>query len=536
MPNIANLRWIQTFVANLSPRKGFLLSFALGFVIRLIPELLSFPYPIGFDTIYYAAMIKRGAIWQDWTSAFSMWLFNAIVIPIHQITRLDPFILLKLVTPLLYAFNVCGVHNFARKALGWNVKKSLFASLFFAFQLASLRLSWDLYRNMLGLAILLFSLSLVKTIETKKSLALFVLLSVTAGFAHIFVSVVLFAIVLCMVITGLIEKKRKMTNVLLASTPAFVLFIATLFFVSKGISAPALNAIDLRKNPTRPGGLFFLVNYLNVSDLVQNYQTYTDLALHIFSLFAILYLWWLPLVLVGFFRDRILDGWTLLPLFVSLNALITPFCAVDLWNRWMFMLVYPLTFYAINGIEKALKSNGKYVFLVFRKLGKVKISRKTMQGMFFLTVIFGLIFMSVPPFYDRFGVFFIPTVSSYLPSTMLYNTVPLRDVKSTVRVMEWLNDNMVNGAGVLINHVFLWWADLYLDKKIMIIYFMKDLENALSVALAKGFNPIYLVWWNENYLIWQDQEIGWYSITLPKYFKYIFRSDRISVFQYMSVE
>jgi len=39
------------------------LSFLLGFIIRLAPELLSYPNLIGFDTIYYAARINEGIIW-----------------------------------------------------------------------------------------------------------------------------------------------------------------------------------------------------------------------------------------------------------------------------------------------------------------------------------------------------------------------------------------------------------------------------------------------------------------------------------------
>ncbi len=39
-----------------------MLAFAVGFVVRLIPELLSFPYPIGWDTIYYASRIQDGVL------------------------------------------------------------------------------------------------------------------------------------------------------------------------------------------------------------------------------------------------------------------------------------------------------------------------------------------------------------------------------------------------------------------------------------------------------------------------------------------
>jgi hypothetical protein len=536
MSRLFDLNWLRTEAANLSDRKAVLLSFALGFVVRLIPEVLSYPHPIGFDTIYYAAMIKRGIVWQHWTSFFSMWLFDAVLIPIHQIAQVDPFVLLKLAAPVLYALNVCGVYYFARKALSWSVKKALTASFFCVFQLALLRMSWDLYRNMLGSAILLFGLPFIQGIENKKSVVLFVLLSALVVFTHILVSVVLFVVVLGVVVTDLMKgAKVRAVSVLLAVLPVLVLFGWSISPFAAQSSAQA-GFVSAYKEPTRPGGLFFLVDYLAVSDLVLHYSTYADFALHVLSLFSVLYLWWLPLVFVGFFRDRILDSWTLLLLAGSFGVLITPSCAVDFWNRWMFMLAYPFTFYATNGVQKAFKSKGRSVASGFRWLSWVKVSRRATLGVLSLAIILGSILMVVPPFFDRFGVFFIPTTSSYLPSTMLYNTVPLRDVKSTIWAMEWLNENMTEGAGVLVNHVFLWWTDLYLDENRKIVYFMKDVENALDVALAKGFDPIYFVWWNESFFTWQGEEIGWYGLTITNEFISIFRRDRISVFRYVPIK
>ena len=47
--------------------------------------------------------------------------------------------------------------------------------------------------------------------------------------------------------------------------------------------------------------------------------------------------------------------WTVLLLIGSFGALVAPSCVPSYWNRWMLMLVYPVTFYAANGLEKALK-------------------------------------------------------------------------------------------------------------------------------------------------------------------------------------
>jgi len=530
----SNLHWLKRFLTNLSDRRAFLFSLALGFVIRLIPEVLSFPNPIGFDTVYYAARIKSGVVWSGWTGIFSMWLFDGILISVDKIVQMNPFLLLKLSAPLLYALNVCGIYHFSRKALNSSVKTALLAAFFFAFQLASLRLSWDLQRNLLGSAVLLFTLPMVGRVSfSKRNIAVLLMLSSLLVLSHMLTSAVLFAVVLTTFIDGWLKGERlralKLSAVVL---PAFALLLTSILVFPTTFYIPENVTVSDDVIHHSPVGLFFMVDYLGVSDAVQNYPSYPYLVLHVLSLFSVLYLWWLPLVVVGFFRNRILDRWTLVLLFGSFNALITPFFALDLWNRWMFMLVYPFTFYAVKGIEKVSTLGSKSVASDINWLGWMKVSRRAMLGIISLTIVLGSIFLAVPPFFDRYGVFAIPTVSSYLPSTMLYNTVPLRDVNSTIKVMEWLNEHMSNRSSLLVHHAFLWWGVFYLDKRHSMIYFVKDTKKALNIALNRGSDPIYLLWWNEDYFTWQNQTIGWYGLTVPKHFIYTFSNDRISVYRY----
>jgi hypothetical protein len=519
------MRWLQKLVANLNYQKGLILSFIFGFMVRLIPEVLSYPHPIGFDTITYAARLKRGVVWHDWTSAFSTWLLYALLTPMYSMLKGDPFLLLKFMTPMLYALNVCGVYYFARKALNWETKICLIAALLFSLQLASLRISWDLYRNMLGFAILLFMLPWVGKVGTKKGLFLIVLLSMLVVFTHEYVAVIMFAAVFTVVIADVrMGHGAKALKVLVAVLPALLIVIA-------GVSlnmfpAPTFvtdNVVEVNDAIyPRPGGLFFLIDYFGpVSSLT--YPTYLDLFSHVLSLFLVLYLLSLPLVLVGFFRHPFLDGWTLLLLIGTFDALLTPILALDFWHRSAFLLVYPFTFYAVNGIKRVLESKKGSIEPKFRRLRWMKVSKKTMRGIILLTLLFGLILMSSPLFFERYGAFSIPTTSMYLPSSMLKNTIPLGDTPDTVKVMEWLNGYMEEDAAVLIHHVFLPWAELYLDNGRKIFYFALDINKALNKTLEQGFTIVYFVWWNEN--------IGWYDLSVPRDFVIYFSSGRISVFK-----
>ena len=512
---------------NIGLRKGFFLAFVLGFIVRLIPEVLSFPYPIGFDTVYYAARMNSSIVWHHWSSFFSTWLIYAILVSMHSVTQGDPFLLLKVVGPLLYGGSAAGIYCFAWKGLNWGVKKCLFASVFFVFQLAALGISWHFYRNIFGLMLLLFVLPFFKKIEGGKELALLAVLSLFVVFGHEFASVTLFGVIFGLVV-GRWLKRRGMVSwrVLAAVVPALAVFLASVYLsmfpVPFHVDTNVIMVHDTFKHS--PGGLFFLVDYLSVANPIESYPTYLHLVSHVFSLFVLLYLVWLPLVLVGFFRDKILDGWVTLLLVGSFGCLVVPFCALDLWHRWMLMLVYPFTFYAVNGFWRVLKSQDTRVASGLRWMSWMKISRKGAIGISLVTVLLGSLFMSWPLISGRYGFFGASTTWRYFPSTMQSGAVPLQDTEGTVKVIEWLNGHMRDGSAVLVHDVFFFWTELYLDKDHVVIFFSINLEAALNLALENGFNSLYFIWWNED--------IGWYGLTVPRDFVSVFESGRISVFEY----
>lgn len=164
-----------------SVAKGLALSFLIGFIIRLVPEVLALGHPIGFDTISYAVVAERGVVWSSWSSIFaSSWLLYGFLVPVYGLLRVDPFWLLKIVGPVLFGLNTAGVFWFSRRFLSWGSWLAFFASLFFALQLASLRISWDLLRNALGMGLLLFALSFVGKADSRRKAVVFGVLGLLA--------------------------------------------------------------------------------------------------------------------------------------------------------------------------------------------------------------------------------------------------------------------------------------------------------------------------------------------------------------------
>lgn len=506
-------------------------SFMLGFVMRLIPEVLAFPHPISWDMIHYAYFMRRGILWEHWTSFFtSTWLLYAFIFPIHNQFGVDSLLLLKITGPILFGFNVCGVYWFARSLLGWGAKKSLLAGGFFSVQLASLRISSEFLRNTLGLGLLLFTLPLIKTLDSRRGFVAFTLISLLTAFAHEYAAVTLLFISIVFVFLGLLNKKDEERNrlskrLIAAIFPALTLFLAGLYLRMFPIPyerAPVGPNLVWVKDVTHQsyGKLFFFVNYFDMNTGLDIYPNYLFLASNVLALFALLYLPYIYLVWKGFFRNEILDAWTGLLLVGSFGCLATPFFALDLWHRWMFMLAYPFTFYAVKGAKTLLS----WLQRDCSALGKFVRLRKKVFGMVLATAFLGAVYLATPFLMVNvgFGIYSLCPVCRYFSSSP---TVPYQDVDGTIQAVRWLKDNMQSDSCAVLQNAFVAWARLYLESSHDVIGYMNDVDLAVDLALQNGYEHIYFVCWNEN--------IGWYGVYVSEYFVQLQNFSRISVFEYV---
>jgi hypothetical protein len=521
---------LSRFLSNVSfnDRKALLACLFIGFLIRIVPELLAFPLPIGFDTIYYAFAMKNGVILAHWSSFFtSSWLLYALIVPLYSLLQADPFLLLKIIAPLLFGLNVAGVYLFSRKTLGWNLQMGMLAGIFFALQLASLRISWDLLRNTLGLGILLFTLSYVKEVKSNRGFVIFALLALLSVFAHEYAAVTLLVVVLGLLVWHLVKKQTAsgLIRLGLATLPALTVFSVGvgLRFFPVSSAAAETNVINTVGDVVyaKVGGLPFLVNYLNIKSSVDSYASYFNLALSVGLLFAVLFLPYIFLVVKGFFRNGVLTLWTSLLLVGAFGCLVIPFAALQYWHRWMFMLVYPFTFYAVNGFRRLLNT-----FHEKNMHFSSWFSNKKTATMVLVTFSLGIAYLATP----LLMVYANASVPEATGTYLYFSdspTVPYQDVNSVVEAMNWLNSHLDAVSCVALQHAFLRWGELYLDKSHKIVHFEASVNAALTTSFDKGFSSVFFVWWNEP--------IGWYGISVPASFVRVQDFGRISVYEYEGV-
>ena len=111
----------------------------------------------------------------------------------------------------------------------------------------------------------------------------------------------------------------------------------------------------------------------------------------------------------------------------------------------------------------------------------------------------------------------------YVPTMMQSSSILLPDTEGTIEAYEWLNSNMDGDSSLLVHDVFDFWTMLYLDESHKGFLFDHDLEAASNRAIEEGFTSAYLVWWNED--------IGWYNLQVSDDWVSVFNDDRISVYQ-----
>ncbi|MGD6810762.1 MAG: hypothetical protein ACQCN3_13780 [Candidatus Bathyarchaeia archaeon] len=498
------------------------LCLSIGFLIRLVPEMLAYWTPIGFDTIHYAWIMKAGIIIPSINSFFtSTWLLYALIVPVYNLIHGDPFLILKITGPLLYGLNVAGVYWFSRKMLKWSPLMSLSAGIFFALQLASLRISWDLLRNTLGLGVLLFALSYVKEVNTRRGFALFTVFSLLTVFAHEYAVVILLFTVGCLFVLKLFKKQTTYNYkaLTLGLLPSASIFIVGIFLrinpLHYGTTSNIIPAGDV---VTGTSGLFFLTDYLQVQNSMDYYSSYWTLALNVIVLFVILFVPYIYLVKSGYFKNSILTAWTILLLIGAFGCLVTPFFALEYWHRWMFMLVYPFTFYAINGFARMVGKSlaGKTFLSAF-------FSNKKASGMILLTVCLGVAYLFTP-LTMMYANKSVPNVTGTQVYFSTDPAVPYQDEQNVILAMDWINLNAHPNSCIILQHHFLQYGKLFVSNSKSIIHYEIDIDQAVSKASELGFNTFYYVWWNTP--------IGWNETPVPTDFVSIANFGRISVYSY----
>lgn len=420
----------------------------LGVFIRGLPELLSGPYPVGYDLLAgYAPSILAlpetfplrlfGWLWSS-LSVISLWFF-------WKVSHIDLFLFLKIAGPVFYGLFAASFYHLLSKGLEWNRKKSLFTSLLFMMQPAVLRIAWDQLRLMLGLAFLFVLLAETKCdviSGMKKKPVVVGVLSVLLVLSQQLTAVLFFVIVLWQIVKSQLYRKRAIIKALFVLFPSALIFVFQLYFtyIDPDFSSHFF-PINL---PYGPGFLNYFVSdprfiggdYFTVLAYVSNLSLYVVVPL-------------IPLAVKGFFKDKVFLPILVWLLITSYSIIVFPWFALSHYWFWTFLLPIPLTVYAGNAFEK------------LGVLTQKKHSKKLLIGFLLLGVVgFGYASSLVSIGY--------PFAYSYMPPGLVKSCVDFEDIPSIKEAFLWSNTNLPRNATVIVPERYQGFASMYSDAELKI--------------------------------------------------------------------
>ncbi len=498
-----NLTALQSW---LKKYRYILAAFLIPLAARSVPEIVSAPYTIGVDTLNYVQFIQDGWVFSLGTLGIAKTtsLFYLIATPLNGLFN-DAFLIVKIMGPLLLSALSLMMYLYARRGLGWSNVKSLLVSILISTYFISLRLSWDFYKQMLGFIFLVAVFVALKSFSSPRKYYAASVLMVLTVWSHELAAVTLFFVVGLEAIRYLVKNKKKETAYLLSATG----LSAALFFFQ--LYSPQKNTIS-----------FPVLNYGSGPSL----YIATEVAVVLVYCYVLI----LPLVLLGLTRskDLILRYWAILCLVIPLLTILFPGVSLPYWDRWVYILIYPSIFFAVEGLSRLWKLGSS----LKRTVKRVAPMVLAIGYLSMLVVLGGFYLASTPDhafsWYSQYNPYLIQ-----IPSSMLQNTVASEDTPALVACLKWLNQTVDLNSTVVTNYATNGWAEIYLRGSNIATTINADpgaaytesIVNSAKKSFAEGQIRVYTVWWTPSE--------GWSQIpSLPSDFTVVHAEGEMAVYMY----
>jgi len=415
--------------------------------------------------------------------------FNHYLIP-------DPFIAVKLLGPILTGFVSLSAYFYGRLALAWDCRKALFASLIATLYFVGLRISWDLYRNMLGV---IFLFAAVTALEVFSGIR-----------RYLFIGA----------FTLLTFMSHQITAVILLG----VFLIRGLWLFTRGRWGDGKAHLYLS---AMAGGLLLYQLYSPeiggpvVPVAISGFHMSLETITYVVGFLVYCFIFLLPLALPGVRLDRqiSINCWTLVCFVLLIPVLVGGVTSIPLWPRWPLMLVYPLSFYFAEGLETAMR------FGRWRSPKGLAVKISAIGLVALIAVTSGHYLVDYPerslPYFTEYNSYL-----RYIQSSMVQNSISIQDVPSLLSAIDAVSPLLGDGTALVAHQAVYVWAvnRLGLTRRIIPVTgadyvsvnpesASRAMEETAFLNYASGYT-VYTVWWSSGQ--------GWYTMPqLPETFKLI---------------
>ncbi len=468
--------------------KFLLTSFSIPFLIRLIPELISYPYPLGFDTVtsYLFKMVEEPVLQSDLPSLLKTTSLYYIIQELLFRLIGDPILTLKILGPILYGLMLSSIAIYIK--ITWKIDNSwiYLGQILTGLSILALRLGWDLYRNMLGLSLAVLTLALINH-NSKKVRYLSIFTAFLTSLAHELATVFLASVLL---LTPMLRRDLDKDFTVLH---IFAFTVSSSVFIYQRINVTTLSIqIPIKILDTE---LFSMIG----KNLIISY---------IFLFF--------PLLLLGLASWKLIGNKTHISIWLSLVVILSviPLTRIVIVPpyRIIIMAIFPLMVLITSALIPISKFKGLKLFLSL-----ILIIYVLLSGSLYL--------VSTP----RNGYTVISFVHNNLhkdivrdyPSGYLQNTMSLEDIEAFKNELLKYKENQEKGIELILPKIF-WWTyiqfpelyegiNLNLNDSLIKINYFEGGANFSSID-----STLHIIWWNHE---------PWYGINLQENFNTQLKND-----------
>lgn len=465
---------------------GGILAFIIPITVRAIPELLSWPFPIGYETLRHFVPVildlRSGFESTAYESVFNkpfLWVASTLPYP-------SPEAPLKVYPVFIHGLLGVAIYLFARTVYKekW---KPLAVSLLCTLHFVPLRVSADLHQVELSLVLVFLTLSILRTSSSSWGRIMVLLLSAATIFTHESVSVILLFSLIFKVFTEW-RKGNNPPETLLVAFPLVVLFI---FRLEQTGGSLIVNAMYSGIYPSET--------------LKQTMCSGVTLLGYITGLL-------LPLFFLGLgltWESPSLNGLMLASLGGALSPVISPYTTLNDWHVYAMVSVYPMIFYAVEGLDRLAR---------FKLPGKPSyVNLRTFTGILYTVILTVPTLTFITPstggsqHIHVFGEH--PTwISHYIPENMQKGTLSKEDADSSWNCLSYMSTTEQDPTALITDEEFIGYAKIYFQRKKIPVYKINGTktgnpdwqEEVLTetARLGKLGYEVYLLSWHmktENY-------------------------------------
>jgi hypothetical protein len=438
---------------------SYLFVFSIAVVLRLIPEILASPYPIGYDVInYYLPVLKNfDDHWPAISNQFPFYI--SLLHTISWLLHVDPRIVVSSSIVLIFGLFAVVIFSISRKLLDLNNLQSIFISIFVIFQVSVLRTTWDLHKDLFALTIAFFCLLCVSRVPNlpNKMMAVFAALSTISVLADRMIGLLL---TLSIIGSSFVKKDKALALIAILITIVYGISLAANFEVV------SFN-VELASND---------------DDIIDTFYSPVNLIILFLVMNAIL----LPSGLVGLVKSKSKITIFKIPFFISLVGsftwLLFPNTSAFLPDRWITIFSIFLSFFSGYG----------FVLLIESK--RIVVSRKNLNNYLVILVPFvflGSAFAMTPngSYFNVYGAFHA-YISHFGPLTMQYNSISLPETESLLSLIDWINknNNTSEGSAILGSKHLRGWMELELENRTFLFS-----DNITDMLNSNKYSEFYLL-------------------------------------------